>query len=100
MVAEEVDALLRLTSKQSSTRQLIRYPGYLAWAHAECRAEDMPGNNFVVNAAVDGVGEIQLCQIVPGIGEPEEAQDFRAFYSSLRGNQYVVLDLVQDDTNL
>ena len=57
-------------------------------------------NNFAVNAALDGFGEAQSSQILLGIGEPEEAQDFRAFYSSLRGNQCVGLDLVQDDTNL
>ena len=100
MVAEKVEAALRLISKNSAIPQLVRYPGCLASAHTDCRAEDMPENNFAVYATVDGLGEIQSCQILAGIGEPEEAQDCRAPYSSLGGNQCPVLYLVQDYANL
>ena len=56
MVAEKVEAALSFSSKNSSIRQPSRYPGCLALAHAECRAEDMPDNKFAVRATVDGVG--------------------------------------------
>ena len=100
MVAEKVEAALRLISKSSETLQLVHYPGFLAWAQAECRAVDRPINPFAVNPVVEGIGEIQSYQIVAGIGEPEETQDFRSSYSSLGGTHCVVIDLVQDDTNL
>jgi len=98
MVAEKVDAVLFLTAKNS--QQHILYRGCLAWAHAECRTEDMTNNRLAANPVVASLGKIQLFQIVAGIGEPEEAQDFRAFYSILGISQYVGVDIVHDDTNL
>ena len=81
MVAEKVEAAVRLISKINAMRQPVQYRCCLAWAHVVCCAEDIPVNKLAVNAALDGVGETQSCQILLGIGEPEEAQDFRASYS-------------------